>query len=114
MCDKGGVMDFEKVKQSIKEIRLDTLRVDDPAHFEAVITKQETGKLTARLEGFLGKPVFPSGNPLASQILKAIEGYGGIMAGQTLFYWNQGDETVFAMLWPWADGQHTTLKIIKK
>jgi len=43
-----------------------------------------------------------------------IEEFGGIRPGQTLYFWNEGKDAVFAMLWPWQDGYHTTVKIGRK
>ena len=79
-----------------------------------MVVKDELDKLTVRLEKFFGAPVFPSQNRLNLQIRQVIDGFGGIMPGQKLYFWNQGREIVFAMLWPWKDGLRTTLKIIKQ
>jgi len=106
-------MEFEEIKKAVKEIRLDTLRLDSDTNFEAVIVKEEMDKLIALLEGFFGSPAFPSKNRLPLQIHESINAFGGIMPGQTLYYLSQGNDTIFAMLWPWQDGQHITVKIIK-
>jgi len=107
-------MDFKKIKQAVKEVQFDTLRLDSDNNFEAVVVKGEMGKIIELFESFFGSPVFPSKNRLSKEILQAIASYGGIMSGQTLYYWRQGSATLFAMLWPWKDGEHTTVKIIKK
>jgi hypothetical protein len=36
------------------------------------------------------------------------------MVGQTLYYSKQPDCALFAMFWPWSDGEHTTVKAGKK
>jgi hypothetical protein len=71
-------------------------------------------KLITCLESFLGPPIFPSKNRLSLEMKRNINAYGGIISDQTLYYSTQGSDTFFAMLWPWSDGQHTTVKIIKK
>ena len=106
-------MEFEEIKKAVKEIRLDTLRLDSDTNFEAVIVKEEMDKLIALLEGFFGSAAFPSKNRLPLQIYESINAFGGIMPGQTLYYSSRGNDAIFAMLWPWQDGQHTTVKIIK-
>ena len=107
-------MDFKKIRQVVKEVQLDTLRLDEEDNFEAVVLKEQVAKLTQRLESFFGKPVFPSNDKLPTQILQTIDAFGGIMPGQTLYYWGQGKDAIFAMLWSWSDGKHITVKIIKK
>jgi len=107
-------MQFQEIKSKLDGITYDTLRIDCDNHFEAVILKEELNKLTRRLEGFFGSPVWPSKNRLPFQIRQTIESFGGILSGQTLYFCQQGRETVFAMLWPWEDGKRTTVKIIKK
>jgi len=62
----------------------------------------------------LGLPAYPSNDRLSPQIEKTIKEFGGVMSGQTLYFWSQGKDTVFAMLWPWEDGYRTTVKIIGK
>jgi len=107
-------MEFDKLKNEIKTIPFDALRCDADNNFEAVVVKDELEKLIARLQKFFGAPVFPSQDKLTFQMRQAVDGFGGIMPGQTLYFWNQGIETIFAMLWPWSDGERTTVKIIKK
>ncbi|MBM3244577.1 MAG: hypothetical protein FJZ15_02130 [Candidatus Omnitrophica bacterium] len=106
-------MQFTDLKKEIKRVDFDTLRLDCDNHFEAVILKNELDKLTVRLEKFFGSPAWPSKNTLSFEVQKIVDGYGGIMPGQILYFWGKGSESVFAMLWPWQDGQRTTVKIIK-
>ncbi|HTZ10940.1 MAG TPA: hypothetical protein VMD04_00975 [Candidatus Margulisiibacteriota bacterium] len=107
-------MDFTKIKEDIKGISFASLRMDCDNNFEAVVVREELERLTCRLEEFFGLPVFPSKNRLSLQIRQTVESYGGILPGQTLYFSNGSEGTVFAMLWPWKDGKRTTLKIIKK
>jgi hypothetical protein len=107
-------MDFTEIKQEIKGIAFDTLRMDCDNNFEAVIVKEELARLIRSLEKFFGSPVFPSKNRLSLPVRQAVEALGGIIPGQTLYFNDARDGAVFAMLWPWKDGRRTTLKIIKK
>lgn len=107
-------MQFEELKNEVKRVPLDALRCDADNNFEAVVITEEMEKLKARLEKFFGIPAFPSRNSLTFQMRQIIDGFGGIMPGQTLYFWNKVQDTIFAMLWPWKDGNRTTLKIIKK
>ncbi|MFH1457815.1 MAG: hypothetical protein ABIG31_01455 [Candidatus Omnitrophota bacterium] len=107
-------MEFDKLKNEVKTVPLDTLRCDADNNFEAVVLREEIEKMKARLVKFFGTPAFPSPNSLTFQMRQVIDGFGGIMPGQTLYFWNQGKEIIFAMLWPWQDGNRTTVKIIKQ
>jgi len=110
----GGAMDFGAVRNGIKLFSFETLRTDRDNFFEGVIIQQELDKLNLQLKSLLGEPVYPSKNRLAPKVQTAVDGFGGIMPGQTLYYKDLGKGSIFAMLWPWKDGQHTTVKIIQQ
>lgn len=107
-------MQFNDLVSEMKNNALDALRMDCDNYFEAVVLKDELDKLAKGLEGFFGLPVWPSKNRLSFKVQETIRGFGGIMPGQTLYFRNEGSDIVFAMLWPWQDGERTTVKIIKK
>ena len=107
-------MEFSEIRKEIKEIPFSTLHRDRDNYFEAVIVKNEITRLTEALNKFFGSPAFPSSSKLSFKAQELINGFGGIMPGQTLYFWNEGSDTVFAMLWPWQDGERTTVKLIKK
>jgi hypothetical protein len=107
-------MQFDDLKEEVKGISFDSLRMDCDNYFEGVVLKDELNKLTAKLEAFFGSPAWPSRNRIPYRAQEMINGFGGIMSGQTLYFWNQGKSAVAAMLWPWQDGQRTTIKIILK
>ena len=107
-------MDFEKIKGELKQVNIEELRLDHDNYFEAVIIKEELDKLKGLLESFFGMPAFPSKNGLTQEMRQATSDAGGIMAGQTLYYSDRDADVIFAMLWPWKDGRHITVKIIKK
>ncbi len=107
-------MDFEVLKQGLRQVVFEALRMDCDNYFEAVVVKEEMEKLIIRLKQFFGEPVLPSKNRLNFQAEEAIKGFGGIMPGQTLYFQGEQGEVIFAMLWPWQDGRRTTLKIIKQ
>ena len=65
-------MDFDEIRNSVKDIKLDSLRLDCDNHFEAVVVKEEMDKLTARLDSFFGPPAFPSKNRLSMQIFGSL------------------------------------------
>ena len=105
---------FQEIKNALNSIKLDELRLNSDNHFEAVIAKDELSKLVTLLEGFFGPPAFPSKIKLSAPIRQNIDALGGIMSGQTLYYSSEGGVTIFAMLWPWGDGERITVKIFRK
>ncbi|MDD5155054.1 MAG: hypothetical protein PHF11_01015 [Candidatus Omnitrophica bacterium] len=107
-------MEFNEIKNEVKDIPFEALRLDCDNNFEAVVIKDELEKLHARLQAFFGSPVFPSKERLSFQVRQIVDGFGGILPGQTLYFWSRGKDAIFSMLWPWKDGMHTTIKIIKK
>ena len=106
-------MEFSRVKEEIKRIGFTETDADSDNLFEGTVLKDKVGTVLSTLQGFFGEPAWPSKNRLTLRMEKLIKQYGGIMAGQTLFLENQENEVLFAMLWPWKDGKHTTVKIIQ-
>jgi len=107
-------MEFHRIKDEVKALGFEVLRADNSDYFEAVFSKEGIMKLNESLKNTLGEPVWPSSDKLTLQIQEAINGFGGIHQGQTLYFRNEGAHVIFAMLWPWGDGEHTTIKIIYK
>ena len=107
-------MEFNDIRQEVKALPFETLRQDCDNYFEAVMINEELGKLNERLAKLLGEPAWPSKKRLPIEIQDMVKNFGGIMAGQTLYFKGERSGAFFAMLWPWQDGQHTTVKIIQK
>lgn len=106
-------MEFDKLKTDIKNADLDTIRTDEEDYFEVVIKKNNLEAISRILESMLGQPAWPSSNKLSKEVSKLIRDFGGIRNGQMLYFLKDGDISVFAMLWPWQDGERVTLKIAK-
>jgi hypothetical protein len=106
-------MDFKTIRKDMKLFSFEVLRTDCDNFFEGVIIKEELGKLNSQLQSLFGEPVFPSKNRLAYKVQQTVDGLGGVMPGQTLYYNDSGRESILAMLWPWKDGQRITVKIIQ-
>ena len=107
-------MEFSEIKAEVKSVNFEALRTDCDNFFEGVIIKEELGKLNSQLHSLFGEPVFPSKSRLAYKVQQTVDGLGGVMPGQTLYYNDSGRESILAMLWPWKDGQRTTVKIIQQ
>jgi len=107
-------MDFSIIRNDMKRFSFEVLRTDCDNFFEAVVIQKELDKLNGQLKNLFGEPVYPSKNRLALKVSKTIDGFGGLMPGQTLYYKDLGVDSILAMLWPWKDGQRTTVKIIQQ
>jgi hypothetical protein len=107
-------MDFSLIRKDMKRFSFETLRTDCDNCFEAVILGQEIERLSGQLKSLLGEPVYPSQEKLAHKIRQKVDGAGGLMPGQTLYYKDSGTDSILAMLWPWKDGRRTTVKIIQQ
>ncbi len=107
-------MHLGQVRDKLKECRFDSLRLDCDNHFEAVVLKNELEKLKVQLFSLFGEPVWPSKKKMSRQMEDMVNGFGGIMTGQTLYFWSKDKDAVFVMLWPWKDGERTTIKAIQR
>lgn len=107
-------MPFEELIADIHKVKIEETRTSSNNFFEAVLVQDELVGLIVVLEKFFGQPAWPSKKRLPVNIKNHIREFGGIMPGQTLYFCSNDDSTVIAMLWPWTDRQHTTLKIIKR
>jgi hypothetical protein len=107
-------MEYAELKESIKSLELETVRVESRNYFEAVMSNEHQATLNTSLKKFFGNPIWPSENNLSFLVQETINSFGGIMANQTLYFKGRGEDVVFAMLWPWQDGKYITVKIVKK
>jgi len=104
---------FNAIKKEIKNLSFDSLRENSDNLFEAVIVKDELGKLNLLLKEFFGEPAYPSKDKIPERIQQIADNFGGILPGQTLYCKPDGKIHILAMLWPWNDEKHITLKIIQ-
>jgi hypothetical protein len=101
--------DFGELKQELRGLRFDPLRCDEDAVMEGVVAAGERAKLHLCLKRFFGGAVSSlDGEPEAVTAL--IGRFGGLMSGQTLYCCRSGEKYICVMLWPWQDGEHTTVK----
>ncbi len=107
-------MKFEEIMDGIKGIEFDAVRVKNQYYFEAIILRDKLPVLTERLEKLFGKRLFPSDNRLPPDAEKVAGAFGGVMGEQTLYFLKENDYSYFAMLWPWSDDCHTTVKLGRK
>jgi len=110
----GGFMEFKEVRRKLEGVTFDAVRADKDNFFEAVVVNNELGNLIASLDNIFGPPVWPSKNQLSSRVQEMVKDFGGIRSGQILYSSEEGNVTIIAMIWPWQDHYHITIKIIQK
>jgi len=108
-------MQFKQLTEEIKNIGFDAIRIESDAYFEAVILQERLDMLHMKLKKLFGDMVNPSDKKFTSDVAEAEENFGGIRMGQTLYFLKDRDNRVyFAMLWPWSDENHVTVKMGQK
>jgi hypothetical protein len=104
-------MQFAEIRKELKKVPFVTVREESGDYFEAVVSRNELANLALKLEKFFGPRIWPSKNKLSDEVEMSIKEFGGIMDDQALYFSKQNNKIVFAMLWPWSNGTHITLKI---
>ena len=101
---------FEQIKTEIKACGSQEIRVERAEYLELIVTKAHEPALTAKLSEIFGAPAWPSQGKIPDDVTGVIQNFGGIQQGQSLYLLRDGASIVFLMLWPWSDGNHTTVK----
>ncbi len=87
-------------------------REETDAYFEIVFYTKDLNIWEETLSSFFGAPVKPTGLKPTRDDAGITKNYGGLQANQTLYKNESKTGTVIAMLWPWQDKTHITLKIV--
>ena len=107
-------MQFKELRMKVEGIGFEKVRSNTDDFFEAFLPVDKLPDLISVLETLLGPPAIPNRKGVSPAVQQIVEEYGGIWAGQTFYYQAQEDRSLFAMLWPWADKEHITLKLGQK
>jgi hypothetical protein len=78
---------------------------------ELVVFSKDIGSWNTVLGRALGGPTKPAGTKPSRQDLLIAQPHGGISKDQVLYGKQSDAGLVSAMLWPWSDGEHITLKL---
>ena len=101
---------FVQLRKELEKIKFESVREDRGDYFEAVAVKDELAVVISCLEASLGSAVSPA--KLPKPLAQTLKEYGGIRGGQRLYCKFESDYALIILFWPWADGAHTTIKII--
>ena len=101
--------------------QLDCLEISDRRYLmadylELVFLRQDFEKWDKLLTKFLGPIANPFDADPSRDHLEMTKAFGGVRRGQALYQKDFGDYIIIAMLWPWKNETHITLKmpLIKK
>ncbi|MDI7260898.1 MAG: hypothetical protein QME90_13385 [Thermodesulfobacteriota bacterium] len=102
---------IEEIKKTIRmEIRPNSQGLE---YLEAVINKDDLVLLKSLLKNHLGPEVKESGKEanLPIEIQNMVDSIGGLWPEQSFFYSQDGNEVIYAALWPWeSNPDKITLK----
>ncbi len=104
-------MTYLELLNNIKEISYAEIREDSENYLEAVFTNDKEKQISDTLSSFFQTPYKPAGQDPSKEALEQTTEWGGIRKDQTLYLREQEGLLYCAMLWPWSDQEHTTLKI---
>ena len=107
-------MNYNEFLEQIKELRFEELREDKPEYMEFVIGTNHLNRLSSILESYYGVACASPEKKPSRQAKKYADPYGGIKKGQTVYYLDKGEIFHCALLWPWGNGEATTVKIFRR
>ena len=102
------IKDFFELKSKEREVET---RISEEDYIEAVILVTQYPDWKNDLMEFLGGPLKDAGIKPSPEHTNLTNAYGGIKADQVLFASEIEGKSIVAMLWPWQDGKHITLKL---
>ena len=85
----------------------------EPEYLEAVVNKNDLEQLKSLLEKHLGSATKEPGKEanLSMEIEKIADSFGCLRIEQSFYYRKDGDQVIFAALWPWKSNPNkVTLK----
>ncbi len=106
-------MNYDLFLEELKKAPCQELRSTDPEYFELVVKTSDLARVNTILETFFGKAIKPSGAKASAEAKKKAEAYGGIRDDQTLYYLEAEELYYYSLIWPWANGQSVTVKVIR-
>ena len=103
---------ISEILKKCDQLKVEEKRVSSSGYNEQVIFSDEIDQWNKVLAGVLGPAVKPAGQKTTPQYFALTVNYGGIFDDQTLFYKKFEEQSILAMLLPWKNKIHVTLKIV--
>ncbi len=107
-------MIFQEILCAVQKLRCAEKRAQTERYLEVVIPQEILSQLKDLLAAYFGLPLKADGQPSSAAANSLSKPYGGIQKNQTLYF--RENETIheMALLWPWASGAFTTVKLIQE
>ncbi|MFZ7127900.1 MAG: hypothetical protein ACOWWM_17220 [Desulfobacterales bacterium] len=108
-------MELLDVIVELKDLRIHsrTYHVDDQGEYgEIVFYSEDMSQWDNVLQRHFGAPLKSTHTPVTEELMLMTEPFGEIFDHQALFFRQEENVRIMAMLWPWRDSIHTTLKLI--
>ena len=86
-------------------------RKSNETYREIVFFNKDMKKWDRVLSGKLGAPVKSKWTGTDQALKKITRKFGGIRKGQTVYIKEYDNCSILAMIWPWKDRTHSTLKL---
>jgi hypothetical protein len=102
---------LERIEQKLSELAVSKQRKRTDTYSELVFFNKDLKKWDRALSGILGPPMKSKWKKPDENLTAITRGFGGIRVGQTLYYKEFENCKILAMIWPWKDKTHTTLKL---
>ncbi|MBF0433209.1 MAG: hypothetical protein HQK83_18155 [Fibrobacteria bacterium] len=109
-------MTFQKIIDKCRALSVFEERTAQDNFAEFVFLVKDQDEWNTLFQEIFGSAVKPAGTRPSPEDLEAAKDFGGIYPDQTLFKQEYEEFSVLAMIWPWQDCAHSTVKlgIIKK
>jgi hypothetical protein len=101
---------IQDIATAVKELPIDETRAMQSDYIEVVFLTADKARWEERIGSVLGPATKPSGQKPSKEDEAAASNHGGIGLDQVLFRKQVDGTTYVAMMWPWRDGEHITLK----
>ena len=102
---------FREMLHSFHNLNIYERRSENEDYIEIVFFNKDFSSWEKLFMNLLGPAVKPPQENPKKEDLLLTEKYGGIHKNQTLFRKDFEKSSLIAMLWPWKDSLHTTLKV---
>lgn len=109
---RKGDMTVQEIVAACSTLNIMEQRALTDEYGELVFYRKDLPEWEKLLIRFFGVAAKPAGERPTEEALGLTGDCGGMQDNQTLFKKEANGFTVIAMLWPWQDGAHVTLKII--
>ena len=104
-------MTIQSIREKLSCLEIYERRRQDYNYEEVVVYSRHASDVIQMLAKLLGPAVKISGQSPSNDAKRLTRNFGGIYEDQTLFKKDVDGGMLLAMLWPWGDREHTTLKI---